>query len=198
MGKEVISSMIKVVIVNGRPGAGKTTFEDICQALMGPFCRSRSTVDRIKEVAKRAGWDGRKTLESRKFLSDLKALCREFNDLPFQDIKRTLRLFKSDLVNYHVDGHDAILLVDSREPAEIQRFKDEMDAITVLIRRAAIEEETTSNESDENVFNFDYDYTIDNNGSIDDLRVVAEEFLDLIFSKNDDIIDTENKEGSAE
>ena len=53
--------MIKVIIVNGRPGAGKTTFEDICQALMGPYCRSRSTIDKIKEVAMRARWDGKKT-----------------------------------------------------------------------------------------------------------------------------------------
>jgi len=173
--------MIKIVIVNGRPGAGKTTFEDICQALMGPFCRSRSTVDKIKEVAKKARWDGKKTPESRKFLSDLKALCREYNDLPFQDIKREIRLFESDLRIYGVENHAAILLVDSREPEEIQRFKDELGAITVLIRRAAVEEEATSNESDEHVFDFDYDYTIDNNGSIDDLKAQAEQFLDLIF-----------------
>ena len=176
--------MIKIIIVNGRPGAGKTTFEDICQALMGPFCRSRSTIDCIKEVAKRARWDGRKTPEARKFLSDLKALCVEFNDLPFKDIKRTLRLYQSDLVTYNVEEHDAILLVDSREPEEIQRFKNEFNAITVLIRRAAVEEEETSNDSDANVFDFEYDYTIDNNGTIDDLKVKAEEFLKLIFQEN--------------
>lgn len=175
--------MIKVVIVNGRPGAGKTTFEDICQALMGPFCRSRSTIDQIKEIAKRARWNGEKTPEARKFLSDLKALCRDYNDLPFQDIKRTLRLFESDLRIYGVENHSAILLVDSREPEEIQRFKDEMNAITVLIRRAAIENEETSNQSDAGVFNFNYDYTIDNNGSIDDLKNEAENFLKLIFQE---------------
>ena len=184
MGSEVIKSMIKVIIVNGRPGAGKTTFEDICQAIMGPFCRSRSTIDKIKEVAMKARWDGKKTPEARKFLSDLKNLCREFNDLPFQDIKRTLRLFRSDLREYHVEKNPAILLVDSREPEEIQRFKDELDAVTVLIRRTAIEEKETSNTSDENVFNFDYDYVIENNGTIDDLKVEAEKFLDLLFKEN--------------
>lgn len=184
MGSEVIKSMIKVIIVNGRPGAGKTTFEDICQAIMGPFCRSRSTIDKIKEVAMKARWDGKKTPEARKFLSDLKNLCREFNDLPFQDIKRTLRLFRSDLREYYVEKNPAILLVDSREPEEIQRFKDELNAITVLIRRAAVEEEATSNDSDANVFDFDYDYIIENNGTIDDLKTEAEKFLNLLFKEN--------------
>ena len=174
--------MIKIIIVNGRPGAGKTTFEDICQALMGPFCRSRSTVDKIKEIAKMAGWNGEKTPAARKFLSDLKALCREYNDLPFEDFKKYYNIFDADLWEYGVADHDAIFLVDSREPKEIQRFKD-LGAITVLVRRAKTDALATSNQSDEDVFNFDYDYIIDNNGTIDDLRERAEDFLDLIFEK---------------
>jgi len=193
MGYKVVKSMIKVIIVNGRPGAGKTTFEDICQAIMGPFCRQRSTVDRVKDIAKAAGWNGEKTAEARKFLSDLKQLLVNFNDLPFKDIKTSLRVFEDDLESYGLSKACAVLLVDSREPKEIQRFKDELGAITLLIRRPAAEQLSTSNASDEGVFDYKYDYEITNDGTINDLWIKATEFLDLIFEENYGIINIESK-----
>jgi hypothetical protein len=42
----------------------------------------------------------------------------------------------------------------------------------------------TSNHADANVLNCEYDYEIDNNGSLDDLSAKADEFLNLIFDKN--------------
>ena len=77
--------MVKVVVINGRPGCGKTTFEQICQDMCKPnlsnFQEERivqvaitSTVDFVKEIALNCGWDGSKTLENRRFLSDLKDL----------------------------------------------------------------------------------------------------------------------------
>ena len=39
---------------------------------IGPYsCRIVSTVDFVKEIAARWGWDGTKTPQNRKFLSDL-------------------------------------------------------------------------------------------------------------------------------
>ena len=67
--------MVKVVIVNGFPGSGKTTFQRECEMLRydigDGFCISVSTVDFVKRVAHCAGWDMTKTPENRKFLSDL-------------------------------------------------------------------------------------------------------------------------------
>lgn len=180
--------MIKIVIVNGRPGAGKTTFEDICQAIMGPFCRQRSTVDKVKEIARAAGWNGEKSPEARKFLSDLKRLMGGFNDAPYRDILKALDTFELDLGAYGLSKACAILLVDSREPKELDRFKRELGAVTLLIRRPAADEKSTSNTSDEDVFNYEYDYEIMNDGTIEDLHVKATEFLDLIFEENYGII----------
>ena len=42
-----------------------------------------SSITPILDVAYAAGWDGRKTPEARRFLSRLKEVCTEFNDLPF-------------------------------------------------------------------------------------------------------------------
>ena len=76
-------SKLKIVIVNGRPRAGKTTFESMCEQILGrAYCERRSTVDKIKEIATEGGWKGGKELKDRKFLSDLKDLFTEYNDMP--------------------------------------------------------------------------------------------------------------------
>lgn len=175
---------LKIVIVNGAPGSGKTTFENFCQEIMDDYCQMRSTVDLVKEIALfYTGWNGEKDLKSRKFLSDLKDLLTEFNDVPFNDIVRFKNVWEDELEMYDVKDHPHILLVDSREPEEIMRFKRELGAVTVLIRRASAEMAETSNHADANVLNCDYDYEIDNNGNLDELRAKAVQFLDLIFGE---------------
>ena len=175
---------IKIVIVNGRPGSGKTTFEECCRSILGPLCRIRSTIDKIKDIAYRAGWNGEKTPEARKMLSDLKDLFTKFNDLPYRDIISHIGYYEAELADYGVFHEHALFFVDSREPEEIERFKQTLDAKTLLIRRAAVEDAEFSNHADANVNNYNYDYIIDNNGTIDDLLKEAQRFIDLIFSEN--------------
>ena len=172
---------IKLVIVNGRPGSGKTTFETMCKGIMGPYVRTRSTVDKVKSIAMRAGWDGRKTPEARKLLSDLKDLFTKFNDMPFKDITSHLGYFKAELADYGVFDAPAIFFVDSREPEEIERFKNELDAVTLLVRRPEVENLETSNHADANVNNFDYDYVVENDGTMTDLEDKAKEFINWLF-----------------
>lgn len=187
-------SGLKIVVVNGRPGSGKTTFEYIIKKKMSAFCEMRSTVDLVKEIAMfYAGWDGNKDLKSRKFLSDLKDLLTKFDNVPFNDIVRYKDIWEDDLIAYGVITHPHILLVDSREPEEIQKFKDELGAVAVLIRRAEVENEETSNHADANVFDFDYDWVIENNGSLEDLERRTLDFLDLLFDGNWSIMDIETE-----
>ena len=55
------SNGLRVVIVNGKPGVGKTTFEKLARDILGEaFCECRSTVDKVKEIAMYAGWNGEK------------------------------------------------------------------------------------------------------------------------------------------
>lgn len=159
----------KVVIVNGRPGCGKTTFENFCRQKMGAYCRTRSTVDKVKDIAKEAGWKGGKELKDRKFLSDLKDLFTEYNDMPFNDILNFLYGWEMDLEYYGVDFMPHLLLVDDREPEHIDRLKKRVDGITLLIRRPGDEDIETSNHADANVLNYEYDYIIINDGTKEDL-----------------------------
>ena len=166
--------MVKVVIVNGFPGCGKTTFQRECEMarydIGDGFCVSVSTVDFVKRVAHCAGWDMTKTPENRKFLSDLKQLLAEWNDGPYQEIVKAIK-------HYQESKYDWILFVDSREPAEFERFKKEFNATTVLVRRLGDEAQEISNDSDANVLNYEYDFVVRNYSDMENLRMEAYRFL---------------------
>lgn len=167
--------MVKVIIVNGMPGAGKTLYEQYCIQALEKSKKGigviRSSVDYVKEVAKYCGWDGGKTLKNRKFLSDLKRILAEWNDSPFWSVKEYATLLAEDKNNY-------VLFVDSREPAEIERFKRELNAFTLLIRRPSIESNETSNISDAGVFDYDYDLTVWNEYGEEEFKMMAEYFIE--------------------
>ena len=181
------TSKLKVVIVNGRPRAGKTTFEMKCEEILGhAYCARRSTIDKVKEIAAEGGWKGGKELRDRKFLSDLKDLFTEYNDMPLEDIVRYARGWEDDLAYYGVLQHPHVLFVDDREPDHIDHLKRRFGdcAVTVLIRRPGDEETETSNHADANVFDYQYDYVILNNGNLYHLYDEAQRFLNSIFSEN--------------
>ena len=68
-----------------------------------------------------------------------------------------------------------------REPEEIIRAVKEFDAKTILVVRDTVKY-ITSNMADKNVFNYDYDYVIQNNGTITDLKQKAKELIDEVIS----------------
>ena len=177
--------MVKVVVINGMPGCGKTTFEsfcfDLCNHGVPGFNGDKrmvvgicSTVDFVKEIAIECGWDGTKTLENRKFLSDLKDLLTRWNDIPYKKILAQVKQLNS--YNYL----DWILFVDCREPAEIQKLKERLNATTVLIRREEVENNEVSNHADSDVFYYDYDLTIYNNSDIIHLEDEARKFIEYM------------------
>ncbi len=178
-----MNSSLKVVIVNGKPGVGKTLVEQLAAEILGQaFCEQRSTVDKVKEIAYEIGWDGIKNLKSRKLLSDLKDICTEYNDMPVNDILNYLKQWENDLRYYGVENLPHVFFIDDREPEHIERLKGLLDATTLLIRRPGDEETEISNHADKNVFNYDYDWVINNNGTINDLRGEVERFINWLFS----------------
>lgn len=178
---------MRVVIINGIGGSGKDTFVEFCKDILkehGWFarCMNISTVDYVKEIARHCGWDGEKDPASRKFLSDLKRAMTEWRDLPVQDIKNRIKYIEN-CSQYHTKENEGVIFVHCREPKEIDRLVRELNATTLLIRRDAAENIQQINDSDNNVLNYAYDYTVYNNDSLDALRAAAlaylREFLDL-------------------
>lgn len=177
--------MVKVAVINGRQESGKTAFEHKCLAIVGninyAFSPDKrvlvdicSTVEFVKLIALKCGWNGEKTPRSRKFLSDLKDLLTSWDDVPFKKIAERVALLKEDSEN------DWILFVDCREPTEIQKLKEQFNATTVLVRRLGDEVKETSNHADKEVFEYEYDYVVKNYGDLDDLTIEAEMFLDYM------------------
>ena len=179
--------MIKqVFIINGSGGVGKDAFVEMIQTFefigknknstvrfKNLEIRNYSSVSKVKEIAKIIGWNGEKTERDRKFLSDLKLLTTEYNDMPLNDMKKYTRSFMNS------DDINRILFLHIREPEEIAKAVNEFkeyNVKTILIRRDSIKH-ITSNMADENVYNYNYDIVINNNSTLEELRKKAECFL---------------------
>ena len=157
-----------IFITNGTGGCGKDTFANF----VGEFVPTKkiSSIDYVKKIAKDCGWDGRKkTEQDRKFLSDLKFLLFEYNDLPFRKVKE-------QVLNFWAQNRYQVLIIDIREPAEIERAKRLFNAQTILIENNRVAR-ITSNEADANVYNYEYDFIIENNGTLEELREKARRFV---------------------
>lgn len=165
-----------IFIMNGRGASGKTTFETMVQSIAAKQnikVEIISTIDYVKGVARTIGWDGGKTNEDRRFLSDLKDALTRWKDIPYQMIATTIKnLEKSNDVD--------VLFIDCREPKEIQRFVSDYNALTVIVQRGEFIQ-LMGNHADDEVMNYQYDITIDNSRGLKELQEEAEIFVDTFL-----------------
>lgn len=160
--------MQEIIIINGTGGSGKDTFVEYVSKYARTY--NFSSVDKVKEIAKLIGWSGAKTDKDRKFLSDLKKLTTEYNDMSFSSIKNAVDKFKN--------SSDEIMFIHIREPEEIKRAVSAFNAKTLLVKREGLDLITT-NYSDASVENYDYDYIIKNT-TLEELEKSAKEFIDKL------------------
>lgn len=154
----------QIIIINGTGGSGKDTFVEFVSKY-APIMNV-SSVDKVKEVAKVIGWNGQKEDKDRKFLSDLKRLTTEYNDMAFVDISEKVEEFKN--------SDKEIMFIHIREPEEIDRAVNAFSAKTLLVRRKGLEAITT-NYSDASVENYTYDFYIIND-TLEQLEEDAKNF----------------------
>ena len=96
----------RIIVINGTGGSGKDTFVEFVSKYKKVF--NFSSIDKVKEVARVIGWEGKKTEKDRKFLSDLKKLTTEYNDMAFNSIKDAVQKFYS--------SDEEIMFIHIREP----------------------------------------------------------------------------------
>lgn len=160
--------MKEILIINGSGGVGKDTFVECLKEFTSVF--HTSIVNQVKSIAKAIGWNGEKNENNRKFLSDLKVLIDEYNDGNYNNVAAIMRDFREGIID------SELLCIDMREGNQIERAKKEFGAKSVLVTRNTVKH-ITSNIADAGVFNVKYDYHIENNGTIEDLRNTAKDFL---------------------
>ena len=172
---------MKVIIINGQGGAGKDTFINLFAEYAGPrFVENFSTVDYIKEIATKLGWDGIKEPRSRRYLSLLKEMSIYWADLPFNSTLKKVRSFYDECVEFGIDSR-SFIFIHCREPKEIERLVKALNnysVCTLLIRRRI--SDSYGNPSDDNVEDYSYDYIVENNYGIENLKSEALKFYNNI------------------
>jgi hypothetical protein len=169
--------MKRVIIINGYGTCGKDKFVKLFarKLSLDKELVNISTVDGVKEISKLMGWDGKsKTEKDRQLWSDVKAAMTKYNDGIF-----------TNMINIIDESDDDFFFVHCREPKEIQKFVDYyqfadtcksgfIECHTLLILRDGVK--PPDNPSDKAVMDYNYDFTITNNGTLDDLMNKANLF----------------------
>lgn len=176
-----------VVIINGKGGSGKDLFILKFKKLVENInlhVYNISSIDAIKSIVESFGCFNDKSEKGRKFLSDIKKVSIEYCNFPtnniIEKIKRHIRYFRC------YTSVPFISFVHIREPEEIKklvrrlkRFKN-LETYTLLIRRHV---GMFGNTSDDNVENYNYDYAINNDKDIENLKKEAKLFYDFILEE---------------
>jgi len=157
-----------IFIINGSGGSGKDTFIEFVSEKLNTY--NKSSIDCIKEIASKIGWDGSKEERDRKFLSDLKFLLTQYNNYPFNECKR--------LIQEYLKEDYEIMFLHIREISEIKKIKSlSKDIKTILVKRDDIQI-IRSNSSDGQVLNYKYDIVIKNDSNLDELKLKAYNFAE--------------------
>ena len=161
--------MKKIFITNGSAENGKDSFAEFVGKYISTY--KYSSIDLVKEMFEVVGVSKKeKTEKKRRLWSDGKDLLTEYDDIPFKDVASIVTDFKNNKIEAEV------LLIDIRESEEIARAVETFGAETILIRNPnAIKIE--SNHADRDVENYEYDYIIENDGTLEQLERVAKLFV---------------------
>ena len=159
--------------MNGQGGSGKTTVEKFAEEYLNSINKKVqiiSMVDKVKDCAKFFGWNGEKEPKDRKMFSQLKDLLTEWNDIPYKDVCDKIKNSTAD-----------IIFIDAREAEDILRLEKDFNAFKVLVVRNSFK--SYGNHADDNVFDerIVYNYIIDNNKSLEDLKEKTKDFIDKMI-----------------
>ena len=159
------------IVINGAGGVGKDTLCDLAAKHFRVF--NVSSITPIKEIAASCGWDGTKDDKARKFLSDLKRLCIEYNDYP--------TVWAKNRYDEFLKSENEVMFLHIREGSEIEKFVKATcgEAKTLLVRGGArMTKSAYGNVSDDEVENYSYDYYFVNDKALDEAE---DEFVKLII-----------------
>ena len=129
-----------VLIINGAPQVGKDEFIKILSKHNKERVVSVSSIDWIKKQAQWLGWDGVKDKKGRQFLSDLKDVSTKYNDGPFKQIIKPLKVYKD-----FPQSAPKYFCTCIREPKEITKLRNwcterKIECYAVWIRRKVAEQ----------------------------------------------------------
>lgn len=160
----------QVFVLNGSPTSGKNTFVEMLPCESAHY----SYVDFTRDMLDYKGIDYKaKTGKERILLESINNALEEFDDIPFKDC--------CDLTKDFLGGslECEYLFVDIRKPKNIKRFLNEFKGARAVYvdNKKPISFVTVS---DSQVADYEYDFYIDNSGSLEDLQREADRFISEI------------------
>lgn len=162
--------MKKAFVINGANGTGKDTFVQLVKETLAPKgiqVFNISSVDRVKFAALVLGWNEVKDDKGRSFLSDLKDLSTKYYEGPLNYMREK-----------YENGEDGIYFFHIREPHEIKKFVSICNgAKTIAMLRPT---NTASNHADQLAYNYTYDITVENYGTLETLENQVREFCEWV------------------
>ena len=170
-----LSDRKKVFIINGKAGVGKDKF--IKYVSKYAYVVNFSSVQALKNIAtEHFGYnDNIKSDKDRKFLADLKALTTEYCNFSFNSVIEAYKAFKN--ISY-----TEILFIHCREPEEIKKLQDEIpEAETILVTAdKRVTKVVDNNHADKDINEYNYDIIINNDGTLEELDQIAENFVNSL------------------
>lgn len=163
--------MAKIITINGYPNSGKDTFVEFCREIYSPtFNLLTSTL--AVEALETLGWNRQtKTPEIRAALSNLMLISESLFDGPFKYIR-------AEICKIQLIHSNPVIFIHSREPRNIKRYVEGFDAQTLLIKSHRPED--MSNTSDREVYNYEYDFVIENMHGLREFREKAIDFIESL------------------
>lgn len=161
--------MKKIVIINGSGGCGKDSFVEFCSEIVK--VENIDSVAKQKEAAMILGWQGEKTNIARDFLAEITDASDKYNDYRYKCIQKNIDEFlKSD---------SELMFIHIRQIDLLERIKNDFNTKTLLILNSN-KQKVESNHADANVEYYNYDYIINNDGTLLDLQNMAFDFIESI------------------
>ena len=175
IGEKKLMFEIPLIILNGIGTCGKDTFMNFCSEFTK--CYHYSTIDYYKEIAKEYfDWDEIKDEKGRKLLSDLKIASINYNNMP-------MKILRKEYDKICNEKKYNIFFCVCRDIQDIEYIKANYKrAYSLLITNDNIPK-ITSNEGDANVLNYEYDYVIENNGTLEELSDKARDFCSMMLNR---------------
>lgn len=188
-----------ILIFNGYPKSGKTTFENIIAEKYDStiFSSIKPIIDFADNIFENCNNESLKNLYNyeknkksnkyRKLLSDIKNNLSDFDNGMYNN-----SFIVNEVNKFINDYNKQFLMIDIREPKNIYKtikiikstFYDKLDQFkikTVFIRREW--KQDYGNISDDNVENYQYDIVVNNIGTLDTLKnECLKAFIEVLYS----------------
>lgn len=181
---------MKVICISGKAGSGKDTVAEMMCAqlnLRGKRVLITHYGDLVKYVCRAFfGWNGEKDEVGRSLLQYV-GTDRVRSQSPDYWVN-----FIASMLTFFDDEWDVVLIPDCRFPneAELMTHFYGFDATIVRINRPDMKSKLTAeqqvHESETAMDNYDFDHVITNSGSLNDLRELTINFVEMILEDAND------------